>query len=63
MQLQFWYKRTCNFSRSKFRWVSKRNGITVVTSVNNKLQSKALLEKFNFPFIKKGATNGKNVSS
>jgi len=29
--------------------------ITVVTSTNNTLQAKALLDKFNFPFIKKGA--------
>ena len=45
------------FPEVNFDKVDKVRGmdITVVTSVNNKLQSKALLDKFNFPFIKKGA--------
>jgi len=45
------------FPEVNFDKVEKVRGmdITVVTSTNNKLQARALLEKFNFPFIKKGA--------
>ncbi len=45
------------FPEVNFDKVEKVRGmdITVVTSTNNKLQAKALLDKFNFPFIKKGA--------
>ena len=45
------------FPEVNFDKVEKVRGmdITVVTSTNNTLQAKALLDKFNFPFIKKGA--------
>ena len=45
------------FPEVNFDKVEKVRGmdITVVTSTNNKLQAKALLDKFNFPFVKKGA--------
>lgn len=45
------------FPEVNFDKVEKVRGmdITVVTSTNNILQAKALLDKFNFPFIKKGA--------
>ncbi len=45
------------FPEINFDKVEKVRGmdITVVTSTNNILQAKALLDKFNFPFIKKGA--------
>ena len=45
------------FPEVNFDKVDKVRGmdITVVISTNNKLQAKALLDKFNFPFLKKGA--------
>jgi len=45
------------FPEVNFDKVEKVRGmdITVVTSTNSKSQAKALLDKFNFPFIKKGA--------
>ena len=45
------------FPEVNFDKVEKVRGmdITVVTSTNDKLKAKALLDKFNFPFIKKGA--------
>ena len=45
------------FPEVNFDKVDKVRGmdITVVTSTIDKLQAKALLDKFNFPFIKKGA--------
>ena len=45
------------FPEVNFDKVDKVRGmdITVVTSTNNKQEAKALLDKFNFPFIKKGA--------
>ncbi len=45
------------FPEVNFDKVEKVRGmdITVVTSTNNTSQAKALLDKFNFPFIKKGA--------
>ena len=45
------------FPEVNFDKVDKVRGmdITVVTSTNNKLEAKVLLDKFNFPFIKKGA--------
>ncbi len=44
------------FPEVNFDKVEKVRGmdITVVTSTRDKLHSKALLDKFNFPFIKKG---------
>jgi len=45
------------FQEVNFDKVDKVRGmdITVVTSTSDKKQAKALLDKFNFPFIKKGA--------
>ena len=45
------------FPEVNFDKVDKVRGmdITVVTSTNDKKEAKALLDKFNFPFIKKGA--------
>ena len=45
------------FPEVNFDKVDKVRGmdITVVTSTDNKDQAKALLDKFNFPFVKKGA--------
>ena len=45
------------FPEVNFDKVEKVRGmdITVVTSTNSKSQAKALLDKFNFPFIRKGA--------
>ena len=45
------------FPEVNFDKVDKVRGmdITVVTSTNDKQEAKALLDKFNFPFIKKGA--------
>ena len=45
------------FPEVNFDKVDKVRGmdITVVTSTSDKKESKALLDKFNFPFIKKGA--------
>lgn len=45
------------FPEVNFDKVEKVRGmdITVVTSTTDKVQAKALLDKFNFPFIKKGA--------
>ena len=45
------------FPEVNFDKVEKVRGmdITVVTSTTDKNQSKALLDKFNFPFVKKGA--------
>ena len=45
------------FPEVNFDKVEKVRGmdITVVTSTDDKLKAKALLDKFNFPFIKKGA--------
>lgn len=45
------------FPEVNFDKVDKVRGmdITVVTSTTDKNQSKALLDKFNFPFVKKGA--------
>jgi large subunit ribosomal protein L5 len=45
------------FPEVNFDKVDKVRGmdITVVTSTSNKKEAKALLDKFNFPFIKKGA--------
>ncbi len=45
------------FPEVNFDKVDKVRGmdITVVTSTNDKVQARALLDKFNFPFIKKGA--------
>jgi large subunit ribosomal protein L5 len=45
------------FPEVNFDKVDKVRGmdITVVTSTSDKKQAKALLDKFNFPFIKKGA--------
>ena len=45
------------FPEVNFDKVEKIRGmdITLVTSTNSKLQARALLDKFNFPFIKKGA--------
>ena len=45
------------FPEVNFDKVEKVRGMdtTVVTSTNNTFQAKALLDKFNFPFIKKGA--------
>ena len=44
------------FPEVNFDKVDKVRGmdITVVTSTDNKEQAKALLDKFNFPFVKKG---------
>ena len=44
------------FPEVNFDKVEKVRGmdITVVTTTNNKSQAKTLLDKFNFPFIKKG---------
>ncbi len=45
------------FPEVNFDKVEKVRGmdVTIVTSTNDKSQAKTLLDKFNFPFIKKGA--------
>lgn len=45
------------FPEVNFDKVDKMRGmdITVVTSTTDKIKAKALLDKFNFPFVKKGA--------
>ena len=45
------------FPEVNFDKVDKTRGmdITVVTSTNDKAQAKVLLDKFNFPFVKKGS--------
>ncbi|MBL6758748.1 MAG: 50S ribosomal protein L5 [Pelagibacteraceae bacterium] len=45
------------FPEVNFDKVDKMRGmdITVVTSTTDKVKAKALLDKFNFPFVKKGA--------
>ncbi len=45
------------FPEVNFDKVDKMRGmdITVVTSTTDKVRAKALLDKFNFPFVKKGA--------